>query len=147
MIQSGLQYTLATGNTADSTLTLVSSSPFRPESWTLVNQQLDGLNAGLVRITRSASAFGGFEYTYGEPTTEATPRSEIGYRAYAFSNLTGILKLVDGRWPQRLPPPGAPERSAATTEDAIAKGVGVYSRGDVEAVITSAVARQARLQV
>ncbi len=147
MIQSGLQYTLATGNAADMKLTFVSPAPYRPESWNLVNQQLDGLNAGPVRIARSASAFGGFEYSYGEPINEATPRSEIGYRAYAFSNLRDILKLVDGRWPQRLPPPGSPERSAATTEDQIAKGLGIYSRGDVEAVITPEVARQARLQI
>jgi ABC-type antimicrobial peptide transport system permease subunit len=147
MIQAGLQYTLSTGKADSMSLTFVSPSAYRPESWNLVNDQLGPLAAGLVRISRSASAFGGFNYTYGEPTTEFTPRSEIGYRVYAFSNLRAIVKLVDGRWPNRLPPPDSPERSAATTEEQIARGIGMYSRGDVEAVIMPEVARMARLQL
>jgi ABC-type lipoprotein release transport system permease subunit/ABC-type multidrug transport system fused ATPase/permease subunit len=147
MVQSGLQYAFATGNAHDMALTLVSETAFRPDSWQLVNEQLGALNAGLVRIARSAAAFGGYSFTYGEPTTQATPRSAIGYRVYAISNLRDVLELVDGRWPNRLPSPDSPERQASTPEEQIARGVGNYSRGDVEALITPEVARRTGYQL
>jgi len=51
--------------------------------------------------------------------------------------LHDVLKLISGRWPDRLPPPHSRERTAITEAEQIAKGVGMYSRGDVEGVITS----------
>src|SRR5579872_4154528 len=98
-IQSGLQFAVnAAGNSALN-LSFVSPTAYKNESWDVVNQQLGPLNAGLIRISRSAAAFGGFQFTYGTPTDEFTARSAIGYRMYAFSNLRDILKLTSGRWP------------------------------------------------
>src|SRR5689334_2162487 len=132
MVQSGLQYELSAINNANLNLTFISPQPYKPEAWRLVNRQLGSLNSGLVRVSRSQAAFGGFQFSYSEPITEASPRSGIGNRVFAFSNMRSILKLVEGRWPERLVPPGSPERSAATENERIAKGLGVYSRGDVE---------------
>ncbi|MCC7451731.1 MAG: ABC transporter permease [Anaerolineae bacterium] len=147
MVQSGLQYELSAINNANLNLTLISPQPYKPESWELVNRQLGSLNGGLVRVARSQAAFGGFQFAYSEPITEASPRSGIGNRVFAFSHMKSILKLVDGRWPERLAPPGSPERSAATENERIAKGLGVYSRGDVEAVMTGQVAAIAGMEL
>ncbi|MEP7288417.1 MAG: ABC transporter permease [Chloroflexota bacterium] len=138
--ESGLRYELAHAKATDSQLTFINPAPFHADSWNFVAQQLGDLNGGLVRISRTAGAIRGFDYLYGEPTTEFTPRSAVNYHIFAFSNLHGILKLIDGRWPNRLPPPDSPERHATSPEDQIAKGLGIYSRGDVEAVLTPQVA-------
>src|SRR5258706_2748695 len=50
MIQTGLQYELAQVSNIVTDLTFTGSTPFRPQSWDLVNQQLGPLNRGLVRI-------------------------------------------------------------------------------------------------
>ncbi len=147
MTQSGLQYAISSLSSTDLNLTFVSPTPYRNESWSFVNQQLGDLNAGLIRISRSSSAFGGFQFQYDEVTTELSPRSPYGYRAFAFSNLKDLVKLTDGRWPQRLAPPNSPDRTAANDAEAIAKGLGIYSRGEVEAVITPTVAKKARMEV
>jgi hypothetical protein len=136
MIQSGLQYELEAISAARLNLTLISPAPFRAESWGLVSHELGALNGGLTRVARSSSAFPGFQYLYGEVTWEGTPRAGVGFRAYAFSDIRQLLKLVAGRWPDRLPPPNAPERRATTDEQRIEAGLGIYSRGDVEAVVT-----------
>lgn len=141
MIQSGLVYEV--GRLEDRTLTLISPQPYQPEAWDFVSGQLGAVGTGLTRITRTGRAFRGYVYQYGEPTDAFTPRSGFGHYAYAFSNLRDILRLVEGRWPDRLPPPDSPERNASTEEERIAKGLGMYSTGDVEAVITSAVAAKA----
>src|SRR5258708_7817595 len=139
--KSGLKFDLARASAADKQLTFISPAPFKPASWDIVNRQLGALNGGLVRINRTGGAIGGFDFLYGEPTTEFTPRSGFGYHVFAFSNMRDLLKLTAGRWPNRLPPPNSPERNAATDEEAIAKGVGLFSRGDVEAVMTSFVSQ------
>jgi hypothetical protein len=142
MIQSGLQYELDQISAAKLNLTLISPAPYKPAAWELINRQLGTLNAGLTRIARSGSAFGGFDYLYGEVTWEYTGRSDYNYYAYAFSNLRDILKLAAGRWPERLAPPDSPERSASSEAERKAEGSGMYSTGDVEAVISTAVAKK-----
>src|SRR5205823_3516452 len=124
----------------DSSLTFISNKPYKMNAWTLVSQQLGAVYGSLIRISRAAAAFGGFAYQYGTVTDEFSPRSGNGYRAYAFSNIRQILKLVDGRWPNRLPPPDSPQRQAASEEERKNKEVGEFSKGDVEAVITRQVA-------
>lgn len=146
-IQSGLQYQIQRINDANLNLTLISQKPYKPADWNFISQQLGPLNAGLTRITRSGAAFGGFQYLYGEVIFELSPRSIIGYHVYAFSNMHSILKLVDGRWPERLAPPDSPERNASSEEERIAKGIGIYSQGDVEAVITREVAKATQYEI
>ncbi len=142
MIQAGLQFEIGQVNPARLSLTFTSPEPIRPASWGLIVDQLRDLTGELTRVARSGAAFGGFQYQYGEPTTEFTGRSEFANHAYAFSNLRSVLKLVDGRWPERLAPPDSPERRAASEQEALDKGLGMYSTGDVEAVISTEVARR-----
>ncbi|MDW8299428.1 MAG: ABC transporter permease, partial [Anaerolineae bacterium] len=141
-VQAGLRFTLDSAPPESLTLELINPQPFAPSDWTFITSQLGNLVSSLTRISRSASAFGGFRYLYGEPTTELTPRSEFAFHAYAFSDLESRLRVVEGRLPRRLPPPDSPERQALTEEERIDKGIGMYSTGDVEAVIGVEAARQ-----
>ncbi len=141
MVQAGIRFTLDEAPAERLTLTLTNPQPFAPNDWTFLTDQLGGLVNSLTRISRSAAAFGGFSYQYGEPTTELTGRSEFTYHAYAFSDLETRFRVLDGRLPIRLAPPNAPERTAQTEEERIDKGIGMYSIGDVEAVIGAEAAR------
>src|SRR5229473_2895841 len=142
--QSGLKYELARADSSARQLVFQNQAPFNPASWQIVTQQLGAVNAGLVRISRTSSAIGTFAYEYSVPTSEFTPRGPFGAHIFAFSNLHELVKLTAGQWPQRLPPPGSPELSAGSEEEAKAKGVGAFSRGEVEAVITSEIAHVIR---
>ncbi len=142
MVQSGLQYEIGRLEENDRTLTLISPTPFAPSAWEMVNRYLGDLNGGLTRIARSGSAFGGFDYLYGEPTTELSGRSAYANHVYAFSNLTQLVRVVKGRFPERLAPPSDPARTATSEQDAVDKGLGMYSVGEVEAVITPTVAKK-----
>src|SRR5687767_1426073 len=71
----------------------------------------------------------------------------MNYSVFSFSTMRDLLHVVEGRFPDRLPPPGSVDRSAGSIEEAIAKGIGIYSRGDVEAVITREVAQRSLLEV
>ncbi|RMF51854.1 MAG: ABC transporter permease [Chloroflexota bacterium] len=142
MVQSGIRFTLDSAPAERLTLTLINPQPFAPADWSFITAQLGDLVGGLTRIARSAAAFGGFSYQYGEPTTELTPRSEFSFHAYAFSDIEKHLRVLEGRLPMRLAPPDSPERIALTEEERIDKGIGMYSTGDVEAVIGVEAARQ-----
>jgi len=142
MIQSGLKYETDKIAPIDQYVTFINPKPYQAEAWPFVSDQLGALAVNLTRITRTGRAFPGFDYVYGQPTDIFTGRPEFSHYAYAFSNMTDILRVVEGRFPVRLPPPDAPERQRRSEEDQIALGLGMYSRGDVEAVITRAVAQR-----
>ncbi len=147
MVQAGIRFTLDAAPAERLTLTLINPQPFAPEDWSFITEQLGELVGSLTRVSRSASAFGGFSYQYGEPTTELTPRAEFTFHAYAFSDLAQRLRVIEGRLPVRLAPPDSPERSALTEEERIDKGIGMYSTGDVEAVLGVEAARQSGYSV
>jgi FtsX-like permease family len=147
MIQSGLQYTIGQLPNSDQTLTFISTTPFKPETWPQVTGTLGNIGNGLLRIARSGTAFGGYDYIYGEPTTLQSAGAAFNYHAYAFSDLQARFTLVAGRYPNRLPPPSDPARSASSEQERIDKGLGMYSAGEVEALISSTVATETRYEI
>ncbi|MBE7514256.1 MAG: ABC transporter permease [Anaerolineales bacterium] len=147
MVQAGLLHEFESFPVADRALTLISPTPYAPAAWDTLNASIADLNDGLIRVSRSGSPFGGFALNYGEPTTELSGRSEFRHYAFAFSDMATRFRLLDGRFPQRLAPPDDPARQALTSEDQIAKGVGIYSLGEVEAVITPLVAERSRYEI
>src|SRR5262249_17030354 len=137
--QSGLKYELARADSSARQLVFQSQTSFNAASWQVVTQQLGAVNGGLIRISRTSGAIGTFAYEYSVPTSEFTARGGVGAHIFAFSNLHDLVNLTSGAWPRRLPPPGSPELSAGGEEEAKAKGVGAYSKGEIEAVMTSEV--------
>lgn len=143
-VQSGLQYELDAVRNAGLKLTFTNPNAWTPEAYDTINSELGSLNAGLARVARSSVPVGGFSWEYGEQTTIFTPRAAGSY-FYAFSDLPRLVRVVEGRLPQRLPPKEAPERRGGSAEEQRDRGVGIYSTGDVEAVVSATVVAQSRI--
>jgi hypothetical protein len=146
-VQAGLKYELDTLQRTNLRLTLNNPQPWEPPAWTDINTQLGPLVSGLTRITQNALPVPSFQYIYGAPTGDFSGRTQYSYFTFAFSEMESQFRLVEGRWPLRLPAPNALSRSFRDEQEQIDKGVGMYSRGDVEAVVTPLVAREAEFEV
>ncbi|NPV66381.1 MAG: FtsX-like permease family protein [Anaerolineae bacterium] len=145
--EAGLRYAVEGLTRHQLDITLSNSEPFGPETWALLNQELRGGVTELQRSARSAGVVNGYEYALGEPLTIFARPTPNDYLITAYSNLQEIFTLVDGRWPERLPPPTAGLGAGLSAEEQAANQVGLYSRGQVEAVVAAAAAREARIEV
>jgi hypothetical protein len=121
MIQSGLQHELDSTGAAGQNLTFIGQSPYRDESWAVVNDQLGTVNAGLIRIARSALRQ--LRLCVRWPPTNSAPFG-IGFRVCLLNLRTP--RLIDGRWRIACRRP----TRRALAEEQVAKGLGIYSRGD-----------------
>ncbi len=128
-------------------ITLSNSEPIGPDAWELLNRELSGVVTQLVTSARSAGTVCGYRYTLGQPTTLFTPSTPNCYQIVGYSNLHELFTLSAGRWPVRLPPPEAVSPAGLSDEEQAARQVGVYSRGQVEAVITTQAAEEANIEI
>ncbi len=128
-------------------IVLSNREPFGPETWDVLNRELRGVVIDLQRSARSKGAVNGYVYALGEPLTVFAQSTPNDYLIVAYSNLQQIFTLVDGRWPERLPPPTARLGAGLSDEEQAANQVGLYSRGQVEAVVAVEAAREARIEV
>jgi hypothetical protein len=92
-------------------------------------------------------ATGGYVFRYGEPITITSPREPRAFQPFAFADMPGVLNLVEGRWPVRLPPPQDIDPGGLSDAEQQARQVGPYNRGQVEVVITQSVAEQGDLEI
>ncbi|MBN1565544.1 MAG: hypothetical protein JXA10_16995, partial [Anaerolineae bacterium] len=90
-------------------------------------------------------ATGGYYYRYGEEVWADSPRLDHAFQPFAFANMDEILTLVAGRWPVRLPPPSEVSTAGLSDAEQQMRGIGPYSQGQVEIVVTRAVAEQGDL--
>lgn len=146
-VQSGLKYEIDALQRTNLRLTLNNPQPWKLETWDYLNNQIGPLVGSLTRISQNAQPVPSFGYSYGEPLTDFSGRTEYNYYVFAFSNLQEKFKLIDGRWPERLPPPDASSRTFKDEQDQLDKGLGMYSTGEVEAVVTPEVASQGEYEV
>jgi hypothetical protein len=146
-VQSGLKYELDAIQRSKLNLTLVNPGAWEPSTWDQIATDLGPLVSGLTRLSRNATAAPSFQYIYGEPTWDFSGRTPFSYYVFAFSTLRDEFKLVAGRWPERLQPPNTLARTARDEQEQLDKGLGMYSTGDVEAVITEPVATFAGFEV
>ncbi len=98
-------------------------------------------------INNPGLATGGYMFRYGEQVTARSTRLERTFQPYAFANMPEILDLIEGRWPVRLPPPEAVDPTGLSDAEQQARQIGIYNRGQVEIVVTSAVAEEADLEL
>lgn len=145
--EAGLRYAVEGLARQQLDITLSNSQPFGPDTWALLNQELRGMVTDLQRSARSAGVVNGYEYALGEPVTIFAQSTPNDYLIVAYSNLQEIFTLVDGRWPERLPPPTAGLAAGLSADEQAARQVGLYSRGQVEAVVAATAAREARIEV
>ena len=145
--EAGIRYAVA--NTAPSALniTLNNREPFTPETWDVISGELSGIVTRIDSSARSAALTCGYRYSLGEPTTIYTRAAPNCYQFSSFSNMTDLFTVVEGRWPVRLATPAAATGAGLTGEQRAAQQVGVYSRGQVEAVISREAAEEANVEV
>lgn len=158
----GLRYELNTAAPEDLQITLiVDDEPLTQESYAVVREELDDLAEGAEHYVRAdytpptteggqssaALATQGYIFRYGEPVTFTSTRTPNLYQPLAFANLDEHLNLLEGRWPVRLPPPEEVSPAGLSDLEQQARGVGIYSRGDVEVVVTRTVADEVDLEL
>lgn len=145
--EAGVRYVVERTDPAQLDITLSNDAPLGPEAWEILNAELGGLVTHMERSTRSAGLVCGFRYTLGQPTTVFTSRTPNCYQIVSYSNMQELFTLAEGRWPVRLPPPEALSTAALTADELAERQLGVYSRGQVEAVITVTAAEEASIEV
>lgn len=116
-------------------ITLSNPEPLGPDVFQVLEAELGGVVTAITRVSRSAGTINGFVYTLGEPTTRFTPGTPNDYQAVAYSNLSEIFRVVEGRWPERLAPPAAVATAGRSDDEQAQNQVGVYSRGDRKSVV------------
>jgi len=145
--EAGLRFAVESAAPQQLDITLSNSDPLGPEAWDVLNRELRGAVVDLRRSARSSGVVNGYVYVLGEPVTVFAQPTPNDYLIAAYSNMQEIFTLVDGRWPERLPPPEARLAAGLSDEEQAAHQVGLYSRGQVEAVVAAEAAREARIEV
>jgi hypothetical protein len=145
-----------------------SSAPLTAEDQDLIEQDVGGLVTNTERYIRAeytepdvgsggagdpgsaGNAVCGFNFTIGQDPLLFPPGfNGVCYQPHAYYDLGGKVDVVEGRLPQRGP---TPEQVAArevglSDEELQELRLGVYRRGDVEAVVTQEIAERGALQV
>ncbi len=145
--EAGLRYAVEHTAPERLNITLSNPEPLGPDVFQLLEAELGGVVTGITRISRSAGTVNGYAYTLGEPTTRFTPGTPNDYQIVAYSNLREIFRVVEGRWPERLAPPAAAAVAGRSDAEQAQHQLGVYSRGEVEAVISTIAAEEARIEI
>jgi len=157
----GLRFELDNARIQDRQISLiVDGEPLTPESFAVVDDELGDLAVGYRHYIRAdytpptseggmenpGLATAGYVYRYGEPVTSTSSRTQRTYQPFAFADMPSLLTLVEGRWPVRLPPPEAVDPTGLSDAEQQARQVGIYSRGQVEVVVSPVVAERADLE-
>ncbi len=145
--EAGIRYAIENTPPGQLNITLSSARPLGQEVWEILARDLSGVVTAIDRIARSSTVVNGFVYTLGEPTFIFTPPTDNDYQIVAYSNMRTLFRLVEGRWPVRLAPPEAVASSGMSADEMAASQVGEYSRGEVEAVISTTAADVANLEI
>ena len=138
---------------------IVEDEPLTLESFEVVRQELGSLAVGVRHFIRAdytaptseqgfeaGLATGALMYQYGEPVTFASPRIDAALQPFAFADMPELLDLVEGRWPVRLPTPEDVDPTGLSDAEQQARQIGIYTRGQIEAVITRTVAERSGLE-
>ena len=160
----GLRYELDNAAPEDLQITLiVDNEPLTAESYGVVQDELGDLARDYAYYIRAdytpptteggqavtTLATNGYIFRYGEQVTASSTRTGNFYQPFAFEQeqMEQYLTLVEGRWPVRLAPPSEVNPAGLSDLEQQARGVGIYSRGDLEVIVTRAVADQVNLEV
>lgn len=149
-------------------ITFLADRPLRAEAQTIVEDELGDLVVGIDRYIRAdyvppdpalggatglaGIAVCGYEHQMGtNPLLGSQARPDC-YQPFAFEDLASRVDLIEGRLPVRGPTPQQVRATVMTSggltpEEQQQLEVGIYSRGEVEAVVTAVVAEEADVEV
>jgi hypothetical protein len=156
----GLRFELDNASRQSKQISLiVEDEPLTLESFEVVRQELGSLAVGVRHFIRAdytaptseqgfeaGLATGALMYQYGEPVTFTSPRIDAALQPFAFADMPELLDLVEGRWPVRLPTPEEVDPTGLSDAEQQARQIGIYTRGQIEAVITRTVAERSGLE-
>ncbi len=145
--EAGLRFAVAHTAPERLNITLSSRQPIGPDVWEALDQELSGVVTRVDASARSSGVTCGFRYRLGQPTTVFTPRTPNCYQLVSYSNLPELFTLAEGRWPVRLATPDQASPAGLSDEELSRRQLGVYNRGQVEAVVTVQAAAEAGVEV
>lgn len=145
--EAGVRFAVENTDPDHLNITLNSREPIGPDAWQLIDQELSGVVTKLDTSVRSAGLTCGFRYTLGQATNIFTPRSPNCYQLVSYSNMEELFTLASGRWPVRRASPDMIRTGGMDDEDLSQAQLGVYSRGQVEAVLTVEAAAEAGIEI
>lgn len=150
-------------------VTVQAEEPLDTEAQALLQDEMGDLLVGVDRYKRgdySAVAVSGaqgnpgeagnaictYYFTYGQNPLQNQPSFNTCVQAFAFEEPEKYIEVVEGRLPVRAP---TPEQLGATVidtaglslEEQQARQVGIYSRGEIEAIVTTTVAEEGGIEV
>ncbi len=89
----------------------------------------------------------GFNFVLGVNPYQGVGGTNNCYQPFAFESLEGKVTILEGRLPQRGPTPAMVDATGLTDEQQQELQLGIYNRGEVEAIVTDVVAEEAGLEV
>ncbi|MBI5930565.1 MAG: ABC transporter permease [Chloroflexi bacterium] len=145
-------------------VTVVSETPVDQNAENIIKDELGPLAVGVDRFIRAqytapeapsgqgdagspGIAVCGFILVLGADPNRGLPAANECYQPFAFERLDQLVDVVAGRLPQRLATPDMVNPAGLSEEQQAAQQIGIYNRGETEAVVTQEVADQGKLEL
>lgn len=158
-----LRHALASANPDSLKVMVVSNTPLTQNSQDILQDRLGELITGVERYKRasysapqisdnqnvagiSGTAICGSNFVLGTNPFLGVGSTGHCYQAFAFENLGEKVRVIKGRLPERGPTPDMVRSTGIDAEDQ-ARQIGLYSRGEVEAIVTTIVAERDSLEI
>lgn len=155
---------LDSANPEELKITVVSDFPVDQNAENIIREELGPLTVGVDRYIRAQYtapeapsgqgdpgtpqiAVCGFVMVLGANPDDGLPPANECYQPFAFERLDQLVNVVEGRLPERLATPDMVNAAGLSEEQQAAQQIGIYNRGQTEAVITPEVAETARLEL
>lgn len=163
-----LRTALENATTDDLRIEINSSAPLNEDDQEIIEREIGGLVTNTERYIlaeysepelgsggagdpgSAGNSVCGFNFAIGtDPLIFQPGFNGVCYQPHAYYNLENKVTIVEGRLPQRGPTPEqvAAREAGLTDAELQAQQLGVYRRGDVEAIVTSEVAERGSLEV
>ena len=159
-----LLYALTNADPEELTIQINSTQALTTEDQDLIEQEVGALATGVERFLRSdysppiaasgqepsvaGTAVCGFNFSLGVNPLQFFPGSSNHcYQPQAYEGLADKVRVVEGRLPERGPTPDMVDSTGMSTGLQDELEVGIYSRYEVEAVVTPEVAETANLEL
>jgi len=160
-----LRYALNNASELDKRVTIISNAALEQSDQDIIEQEIGALVTNVERFKRtsysppeaadsqgatgiSATAVCGFNFTLGvDVLVTGTGANNHCYQTFAFENLAEKVRVIEGRLPVRGPTPEMVDPTGLTLAQQQELQIGIYSRAQVEAVVTKTVAELGELEI
>lgn len=160
-----LRYALNNASPAEKRITIISNEQLEAADQDFIEDEIGAIATHVERFKRATysppqvtveqgsdsfttTAVCGFDFSLGQNVfLTGTGSTGHCYQPYAFDNLAEKVRVVEGRLPQRGPTPEMVDPTGLTDAQQQELQIGIYSRAQVEAVVTATVAELGELEI